>query len=228
MKVYHGSYTKIDKINLSKCAPNKDFGRGFYVSKIRKHAETWAEIVGKANGTEGFVTEFDYTESAFAEHICKIKRFDKYDEEWLDFIVMNRNKKNSGPMHDYDIVEGPVANDKVQITLRLYLKGKIAKDKFLSMLTHHEETHQICFCTVNSLQLLDCIEDNNDSIDCELYSISERIIEQLMYDFNFNEEKASDLFFSSGIFGKLSNATTEFYKKPWQEIYQMLKQELHL
>ncbi|MDR3189268.1 MAG: DUF3990 domain-containing protein [Prevotellaceae bacterium] len=34
MKVYHGSYLKIDKIDLSKCEPHKDFGRGFYVTKL--------------------------------------------------------------------------------------------------------------------------------------------------------------------------------------------------
>ncbi|GHT02092.1 hypothetical protein FACS189421_14630 [Bacteroidia bacterium] len=227
MRVYHGSYTKIDKIDLSKCAPNKDFGQGFYVTKFRKHAENWAEIIGKANETEGFVTEFDYTEGAFAEHICKIKRFDKYDEEWLDFVVMNRDKKNVEPIHDYDVVEGPVANDKVQITLRLYLKGKIARDKFLNMLTYHEETHQICFCTTNALQLLDYIEDDNDIIDCELYQIGERIMEQLMIDFNFNEDKAADLFFSSAVFGKLSEKSTGLYLKNWQEIYEMIKIDLN-
>jgi len=39
MKVYHGSHIKVDKIDLSKCKPNKDFGRGFYVTKLRYHAE---------------------------------------------------------------------------------------------------------------------------------------------------------------------------------------------
>ena len=34
MRVYHGSYIKIDKIDISKSKPNKDFGRGFYVTKF--------------------------------------------------------------------------------------------------------------------------------------------------------------------------------------------------
>jgi hypothetical protein len=46
MEVYHGSYTKIDKIDLSKSQLNRDFGQGFYVTKFRKHAESWAEIIG--------------------------------------------------------------------------------------------------------------------------------------------------------------------------------------
>ena len=151
MKVYHGSYTRIEAIDLSKCKPRKDFGRGFYVTKIRRHAENWASVIGENNNTAGVVTEFEYAEDSFIENICKIKHFNGYNEEWLDFIVANRNKRSPEPAHDYDIVEGPVANDKIQNTLRFYLKGEISKEKFLEMLTYHEETHQICFCTLNSL-----------------------------------------------------------------------------
>jgi hypothetical protein len=40
--------------------------------------------------------------------------FDAYDEEWLDFVVENRDKNSITPAHDYDIVIGTVAGDKVQ------------------------------------------------------------------------------------------------------------------
>ena len=36
MQVYHGSYTKIVEIDLSKGQTNKDFGRGFYDEQQRK------------------------------------------------------------------------------------------------------------------------------------------------------------------------------------------------
>ena len=112
MQVYHGGTTEIFDIDLSKCQPNKDFGKGFYVTKFRHHAEAWARTIGEKHNTNGFVTEFDYTDSDFSTSICKIKRFNKYNEEWLDFVVMNRDKKGTSPAHDYDIVEGPVADDK--------------------------------------------------------------------------------------------------------------------
>ena len=38
MKVYHGSDVRIEKIDLTKSGDFKDFGRGFYVTGIRKHA----------------------------------------------------------------------------------------------------------------------------------------------------------------------------------------------
>ena len=62
MKVYHGSYIKIDVIDLEKCEIGKDFGRGFYVTKIKEQAEFWAERRGLSYKTAGFVTEFDFNE----------------------------------------------------------------------------------------------------------------------------------------------------------------------
>jgi len=223
MKVYHGSYIKVDKIDLSKSKPNKDFGKGFYVTKFHNHAEEWAKIIGEKNGTAGFVSEFDFSENDFTKSICKIKHFDMYNEEWLDFVVKNRDKNSESPGHDYDIVIGPVANDKVQNTLRLYLKGKISKEKFLKMLTHHEETHQICFCTLNSLQTIDRIDDTPTY---EIVMISEPIIKNLIIDFNLDEEEATNLFFGSDTYNNLSDIESKLYEKNWTETYKLLLNEL--
>ena len=225
MKVYHGSYTKVDRIDLSKCKPNKDFGRGFYVTKFRNHAEEWAKVIGEKYGTEGFVSEYEFSENDFTKSICKIKYFEAYNEEWLDFVVKNRDKNRETSAHDYDIVIGPVADDKVQNTLRLYLKGKISKEKFLKMLTYHEETHQICFCKLNSLQTIDRIDDTPTY---DIVIISEPIIERLITDFNFEQEKATNLFFGSDTYNKLSDTETKLYKKDWIEINKLLLNEIKM
>jgi hypothetical protein len=225
MRVYHGSYVKVDKIDLSKCKPNKDFGSGFYVTKFRNHAEEWAKILGEKYETLGCVSEFEFSENDFTESICNIKKFDTYNEEWLDFVVQNRDKNSKTKIHDYDIVIGPVANDKVQNTLRLYLKGKISKEKFLKMLSHHEETHQICFCTLNSLQTIDRVYDTPTY---EVVMISEPIIEKLIVDFNYNEEKATNLLFNSKTYKKLCDIETQLYEKKWTDIYKLLLNELIL
>ncbi|NDV57730.1 DUF3990 domain-containing protein [Bacteroides sp. 519] len=225
MRVYHGSYVKVDKIDLSKCKPNKDFGKGFYVTKFRKHAEEWAKVIGEKHGTDGYVTEFEFSENDFTKSICNIKRFDTYSEEWLDFVVSNRDKNNEGFNHNYDIIIGPVADDKVQNTLRLYLKGKIAKEKFLKMLTYHDETHQICFCTLNSLQTIDRIDDTPTY---EIVMISEPIIEKLVIDFNLDGDKAANLFFDSDTYNKLCDPETKLYQKSWTETFKLLLAELDL
>lgn len=42
MILYHGSNVKINEINLSLCKPNKDFGKGFYLTSVRSQAEDMA------------------------------------------------------------------------------------------------------------------------------------------------------------------------------------------
>jgi len=223
MKVYHGSYIVIEDIDLSKSIPNKDFGKGFYVTKYRHHAESWAKVIGRKHKTEGFVTEFVFYDTEFAEQLCKVKRFDGYNEEWLDFVIENRNPL--GEKHDYDIVEGPVANDKVQNRISLYLDGAITKADFLEELKWHEDTHQICFCTLKSLLTLQQADRKQISL---LSRIGEPIVEKLVTDFNLDEQTATDKFFSSNTFLKLSDIETKFYEKDWNEIYKILVSELNL
>ena len=223
MKVYHGSHIKIEKIDLSLCRPHRDFGQGFYVTKFLRHAENWSiNISRRYKKAQAVVTEFEYCENAFTQSICKIKHFESYNEEWLDFVVMNRNKNNPIPIHDYDIVEGPVADDKIQNRIDIYLEGKISKSDFLEELKYHEETHQICFCTLNSLQTLDYAYKTPRRY---ITDISEPLIEKLMLDQNIDEIKAIDIFYASKTYTQLADETTELYKKSWQEIYKMLKLE---
>ena len=42
MKVYHGSFVAIEEIDLNYCEVGKDFGKGFYVTKLYK--KQWTEI----------------------------------------------------------------------------------------------------------------------------------------------------------------------------------------
>ena len=93
----------------------------------------------------------------------------------------------------------------------------------MKMLKMHDETHQICFCTLNSLQ---CIERIDDTPTFNIVLISEPILEKLMLEKNIDDETAADIFYTSETFINLSDETTEFHKKTWQEIYELLNQEL--
>ena len=118
MRVFHGSYIKIDKIDLSKCETGKDFRQGFYVTKFKEQAAFWAERRGLANKTEGVVTEFEFNENAFQHFKLKTLQFTGYDESWLDFVTMNRNTALPQPTHDYDIVEGTVDDDRIATRIK--------------------------------------------------------------------------------------------------------------
>ena len=223
MQVYHGGYVEIFKIDLSKSQSNKDFGKGFYVTKFRKHAESWAVNIANRNDKKPFVTEFTFYERAFEESRYKTLRFDDYNEAWLDFVVLNRDPDFTTNRHDYDLVEGPIADDKVQNRINEYLDEIISKADFLEELKYHEKTHQICFCTLNSLQLL---KKTDFKYASHVVRITEPLTERLMFDRNIDETQATDLFYNSKTFAQLADETTKLYTKPWQEIYALLKQEM--
>ncbi len=71
MKVYHGSYCEIDKIDLFKGELARDFGLGFYVTNIYSQAEYWAIRKGKRYKTKGVVNEYVFYESAFVGNYFK-------------------------------------------------------------------------------------------------------------------------------------------------------------
>ncbi|GHT87683.1 hypothetical protein FACS189474_1130 [Bacteroidia bacterium] len=223
MNVYHGSDLKIETIDLSKCRIGTDFGQGFYVTKFLKQAEDIAARVASWHDTRPVITEFIFNEYAFEDNDFKVLRFDTYTKKWLDFIVKNRASIASKPMHDYDIVEGPVANDDIAARIYDYLNGDVTKEVFLAELEFKKPMHQICFCTTASLQMLSSVEQTNDS---KMIQIDDLIVEQLMIDNQIDETQAADLFYNSKIFETLSDESTDFFKKTWQEIYEMLKREI--
>ena len=45
MKLYHGGYNRIEHPNCLAGRDNLDFGKGFYTTLIREHAEQWAKQV---------------------------------------------------------------------------------------------------------------------------------------------------------------------------------------
>ena len=225
MMVFHGSYTAVGEIDLSKGRSNLDFGKGFYVTNIRSQAEYWAERAGRFHKTEGVVSEFEFYERAFNDPMYKVLRFANYTEEWLDFVVLNRDPSTEEQRHDYDIVEGPVANDDVNDRIDDYLAEVVSKTDFLSELAYHKPTHQICFCSARSLQMIKAI-DKKYYINVK--HISKPIIEKLIAEQDVDKYDAADIFYNSNTFSQLSDRATDLHQKAWQEIYELLKNELNI
>jgi len=223
MIVFHGGLEEIVKIDLSKAIPHKDFGKGFYTTKIREQAEVWARRRGKRSGTQGFVSVFKFYEVAFEHPDYKTLRFPGYSKEWFDFVLSNRDKNTVLPVHDYDIVEGPVADDDVYRRIDHYLDGKISKETFFADLAQFPDSHQICFCTVKSLSMIERMDSRST-----LYQIKNTgmtLVENLADDYKLAEPDSEDLYFTSDTYAKLADESTKLYEKPWEEIYEMLKKE---
>lgn len=118
MILYHGSNVSFDVIDLQKSKPNKDFGKGFYLSPNYMQAMEMAKIKTeqlKVGSPRVMTFEFDDKNPDL-----KIKRFEKYSEEWAKFILLNRNNRKDTPAHDYDVVIGPIADDRVGVQLWKY------------------------------------------------------------------------------------------------------------
>jgi hypothetical protein len=222
MKVYHGGLVEIEKIDLSKSRLNRDFGTGFYVTNIQEQAVFWSKRKGRRHGTEGYVTEYTFYENAYEHYELKVLRFEGYTEDWLDFVVMNRNPNVADPAHEYDIVEGPVADDDITQRIDAYLEGSISKEKFLDELKFTRPTHQICFCTIRSLQMLERVKKKK-----YVGNIDDAITQSLVADYGMTVNKAIDVYFESKTYRQLIDESSEFCNKSWDEIYETLKKELN-
>ena len=119
MILYHGTNQDFSEIDLRKSKPNKDFGQGFYLS--REYAQAMDMAKTKVEQMEtGVATVQTYEADETAMAALRVLRFDDYSEEWAKFILLNRNNSSAEPAHDYDIVIGPIANDRVGVQLWKY------------------------------------------------------------------------------------------------------------
>lgn len=124
IRLHYGSYMRIDHINLSMSKPGKDFGKGFYLNPDYDQARLWAESrVRVLQIGEATVTSYELDIDQAIQAGLKVKEYDDYTEEWADFVVKNRRNISDTPIHDYDIVIGPIADDNVGRQIQLYMQG---------------------------------------------------------------------------------------------------------
>ena len=155
MILFHGSNTSFNEIDLTKSLPNKDFGRGFYLSYNYEQAEEMAKFKVIISGGNVVIQSYHAEDSFLEDPTLKIKIFKEYSKEWAEFILANRNNSSDMPIHDYDIVYGPIANDKVGVQIRKYKDGSINFDEFLHRLQYMKGiTFQYFFGTEKAINKL--------------------------------------------------------------------------
>lgn len=154
MILYHGSNIAIETIDLGKCRPYKDFGRGFYLTDIREQAQRMAARAVRMFDGSPEITSFEFD---IDDAICaglKVKIFESPDREWAKFVMQNRDFNVPQPAHDYDIVVGPVADDTIARLLRMFTENFIDEEQLLRELTFSKVTSQYFFHTEASVALL--------------------------------------------------------------------------
>lgn len=142
MELFHGSNVIVQNPKVLINGFYKDFGYGFYCTKLEKQAKRWALTKRKNH----VVNVYTYKENP-ALRIC---RFEEMTDAWLDFVVACRR----GQEHDFDIVEGPMADDTIWDYIEDYVAGNITKEAFWILVKFKYPTHQLVFCTEESLKTL--------------------------------------------------------------------------
>jgi hypothetical protein len=154
MILHHGSNMAIDRIDLGKCRPYKDFGKGFYLTDIRHQAERMAARTVKMFKGVPTLTAFEFDLEKAVTIGLKIKIFNALDEEWARFVMSNRDINVSQPCHDYDIVIGPVADDTIARLLRMFTENFISEEQLVKELTFSQVTSQYFFHTEAAIKML--------------------------------------------------------------------------
>ena len=101
------------------------------------------------------VTEFLFDETLMTSDRLKVLSYSDYSEEWALFVLANRDRLREQPIHEYDIVYGPIADDGVTYQLRRYVGGVISLPRLVEELKYAKGiTFQYFFGTERALKQL--------------------------------------------------------------------------
>ena len=154
MKLYHGSHIEVKNPKILTSARLGDFGRGFYTTSNLEQARRWAQIRAiQENQPSGVVTVFDVPDHLFSHPELQIKSFENANAVWLDFVLANR--KDVDFDHEFDLVCGPVADDRVYVCLNMLEDGLADRETVIRKLKTYVLADQILFHTAKSLLFLE-------------------------------------------------------------------------
>lgn len=149
MELYHGSDTIISTPTIIEPSRGMDYGAGFYCSTSQKQAENWVRNKFKFKKL-GIVNIYSFDEEK--AKTLKIKRFRTANTEWIDFVQMNRRNKYHD--HGYDIVIGPIADDRVTLQFQQFTDGFISKETLIESLLTYRLTEQYLFHTPKAIECI--------------------------------------------------------------------------
>lgn len=152
MIIYHGGTTVIKHLIVAAGRERLDFGKGFYVTDIKKQAEMWADRMQRIREEKGVVNVYEFdidrVKSQF-RFLC----FEHYDNEWLQYIVDNR--MGVPKVAKYDVIEGGVANDRVIDVVEAYIANLMPLEIALRELSRHRPNNK--FCIASQKVIDDCM-----------------------------------------------------------------------
>lgn len=165
MILYHGTNADFDTVDLSQCAPYKDFGTGFYTTTLLDQAIAMAKRKSRIFGGAPVVLAFDVPDNLLSLKNLRILDFPTTGNDWAVFVMNNRNrdfKDISSPLCNldlkYDVVHGPVANDTLTTLINQYKRGFIDVKLLLKEMEYSAPSDQYSFHTPAATVFLKKVE----------------------------------------------------------------------
>lgn len=155
LTLYHGGLERIPHPEIRQPNRRLDFGAGFYLTTSRQQAHDWVCRRLREGGGEGYVNAYTFSPEE-ARAALRVLQFDAPTEQWLSFVMANRQQPHF--THDYDIVCGPVANDRVYTAFALYESGVIDERLLIAELKTYRLVDQYLFHTSAALSPLTFLE----------------------------------------------------------------------
>lgn len=160
IKLYHGTNAFFEQPDLSKCRPFKDFGKGFYLTPDLTVAKRMAERCVERSDWQGapkYVYVYTFDDADLSE--LSIRRFTSVvNEEFALFVMANRQMRSKMPDHNrdnrYDIVVGPIADDRMGVLFRRFEDGEITLEFMTNELKFKKLSMQYSFHTTKALSKL--------------------------------------------------------------------------
>ena len=150
MILYHGSDIEVKEPKIIVSENGRDFGFAFYLTPIKEQAERWAKRKARFNKSEhAIVSVFNWNEET--QNIY-YKKFLNQDSEWLNLVIQCRSDLKF--KHNYDVVEGKIADDTVGEIITFVIKGFMRKEDALEKLKFQKINSQIAFCSEKALKAL--------------------------------------------------------------------------
>ena len=157
MILYHGSNVEIKEPHLNYSRKSLDFGAGFYTTSDFKQAEKWAKRTATLrNAGKACVSVFETDEIKWAK--LSIFKFESANIDWLKFVSSHRTKQDL--TDDFDVIVGPVADDRTIDVINQYIAGSYKEDIALQLLLPQKLKDQWVMKTqgaINAISFKECI-----------------------------------------------------------------------
>ena len=99
---------------------------------------------------KGIVCEYEFYDKSIID--LSVKNFPEPSLEWIDFVVACRS--DISYRHEYDLVTGKIANDRVGETISYVVQGIMRKEDALERLKFQHINNQFAFCTEKAIGML--------------------------------------------------------------------------